>query len=245
MTRLSSHHSSPEKIFSSLLREVIFGLNDGMVSTLGSLVGIAIGSQNRSIVILSGFVIIVVESISMAAGTFLSSKSEKEAEKQVLQKEENNIENDPKGEKKDLRSLYRRMGFQKIEIDILLKRVTKNKKLWLMELANHHFGINDISASSGLKSVFMGSSYILGGFIPLFPYMFFSISNAVAISVIGTVCALFGVGALKTLFTKLNWFRSGFEMTAISILAAGAGYVIAKVVSSFFDFSILPLDITL
>jgi vacuolar iron transporter family protein len=60
------------------IREIIFGLEDGTVSTLGVLVGIAIGSNNRSFVILSGLVVVLVESLSMAAGTYLSNKSQQE-----------------------------------------------------------------------------------------------------------------------------------------------------------------------
>lgn len=61
------------------LREVIFGLEDGTVSTLGVIIGIAAGTNNRYLVILSGLVVIFVESLSMAAGTFLSNKSNLEA----------------------------------------------------------------------------------------------------------------------------------------------------------------------
>ena len=57
------------------LREIIFGLEDGTVSTLGVIVGIAAGTNNRFVVILSGLVVIFVESLSMAAGTYLSNKS--------------------------------------------------------------------------------------------------------------------------------------------------------------------------
>jgi vacuolar iron transporter family protein len=60
------------------VREVIFGLEDGAVSTLGILVGVAAGTNNRFFVILSGLVVIFVESLSMAAGTYLSNKSELE-----------------------------------------------------------------------------------------------------------------------------------------------------------------------
>ncbi|MBU1200416.1 VIT1/CCC1 transporter family protein [Patescibacteria group bacterium] len=60
------------------VREIIFGLEDGIVSTLGVLVGIAVGTNNKSFVILSGLVIVIVESLSMAAGTYLSNKSELE-----------------------------------------------------------------------------------------------------------------------------------------------------------------------
>ncbi len=61
-----------------VFREMIFGLDDGVVSTLGAITGIAIGTGSAYIVILSGLVIIAVETLSMAAGTYLSSKSERE-----------------------------------------------------------------------------------------------------------------------------------------------------------------------
>src|SRR3990167_2109935 len=62
------------------LREIVFGLEDGMVSTLGAITGIAGATGNRSLVIISGLVIVAVESLSMAAGTYLSNKSEEQAD---------------------------------------------------------------------------------------------------------------------------------------------------------------------
>lgn len=62
------------------LREIVFGLEDGMVSTLGAITGLAGATGNRSIIIVSGFIVIAVESLSMAAGTYLSNKSERLAE---------------------------------------------------------------------------------------------------------------------------------------------------------------------
>ena len=64
------HHKIADSI-----REIIFGLEDGLVSTLGAVTGIAAGSQNTFVVILSGLVLIAVEASSMAAGSYLSSKS--------------------------------------------------------------------------------------------------------------------------------------------------------------------------
>ena len=66
------------KINTLPIREIVFGLEDGIVSTLGVLVGIAIGTNDRALVILSGLVVIFVESLSMAAGTYLSNKSQQE-----------------------------------------------------------------------------------------------------------------------------------------------------------------------
>ena len=70
-------HKYRGSLFDSI-RELIFGLEDGMVSTLGVIVGIAAGTGQRSVVILSGFVVIAVEALSMAAGSYLSNKSDQE-----------------------------------------------------------------------------------------------------------------------------------------------------------------------
>jgi predicted membrane protein (TIGR00267 family) len=69
------------------MREIVFGLEDSFVSTLGAVTGIAAGTQDKYVVILSGLVLVAVESISMAAGSYLSSKSSMEAEEAVLKEE--------------------------------------------------------------------------------------------------------------------------------------------------------------
>ncbi len=80
------HHQKSGII--SFIREIVFGVEDGMISTLGVLVGIAIGTNSYFVIILSGFVIIIVESISMGVGSYLSVKSVKEIAERKL-KEEN------------------------------------------------------------------------------------------------------------------------------------------------------------
>ena len=62
------------------LREIIFGFEDSFVSTLGMITGVAAGTMNSQIVLLSGTVLVVVEAISMGAGSYLSAKTEEEVE---------------------------------------------------------------------------------------------------------------------------------------------------------------------
>ena len=75
--------------FSDSIRDIVFGLEDGIVSTLGVVIGIAEGSQNSKIVILSGIVVVLVESLSMAAGSYLFSKSQIEVLKEKIKEEKN------------------------------------------------------------------------------------------------------------------------------------------------------------
>lgn len=87
------------------LREGVFGLQDGLVSTLGALTGIAGGTQSREHVLLAGAVVVAVEAMSMAAGSYLSSKSERQYLERMLREEELAIERDPEGERREIRSL--------------------------------------------------------------------------------------------------------------------------------------------
>src|SRR3990170_1776268 len=153
------------------IREIVFGLEDSLVSTLGVVTGIAIGTNDKPLVILSAIIVIFVEAVSMAAGTYLSTKSYIEVEEaQHLQAQQ---ESGP------------------------------------------------IQAS-----LVMGFFYILGGFIPVLSYWIFPLSVAVNVSIVVTGITLFLVGAIKSIWTKRSWARSGFEMLVVSLAAAFIGYAI-------------------
>src|SRR3989344_7305440 len=77
-------HHQKNSLSVSIIREIVFGMEDGLVSTMGAVTGIAAASQNHFIVILSGVVIIAVESISMGVGSYLSTKSERAMEERIL-----------------------------------------------------------------------------------------------------------------------------------------------------------------
>lgn len=229
--RPSKHHRWAKKEV-AILHEAVFGLEDGMVSTLGALVGIAVGTQNASVVILSGFVLIFVESLSMAAGTFLSSKTDDETEQEQLREELQEIETIPEEEVEELRTIYQEKGFTKKEAELLVKRITSNKKLWLEEMAYHELGIIPRpGAKPTFRALIMGSSYIIGGLIPILPYLLLPLEVGISISIFLTVLALFGVGAGKTRFTGRNWLRSGVEMVMVSLAAAIVGYLVSRIVT--------------
>lgn len=226
------------KLFASF-RHVVFGLEDGIVSTLGALTGIAGGVQQSSIVILSGFVIIFVESLSMAAGTFLSQKSEVEVEEKMLEEEREEIENDPEGERKELEHFYKERGFTPNEVAMMVNRVTQDKELWLEEMAYRELGIvPNKQGAPKMDALFMGLSYIVGGTFPLASYLLFPLHVALPISVLSSVLFLFFIGYVKGHLVSIGRVRSGLEMMLVSLTAAGLGYVVGRIVSSMFDIRI-------
>lgn len=169
------------------MREIIFGLEDSLVSTLGTLTGIAIGARSTFIVILSGLVLLAAEGMSMAAGSYLSSKSAHATE----------------------RLLHANDG-----------------KMFYHE-------------ANPLRAAFvMGICYFFGGFVPLAPYFFLPIGQALFLSVPLTALVLFLVGVWSSRYTKRSAMRSGSEMVIVSLSAALIGYVIARAVSWGFNVNI-------
>ncbi|MBI3328725.1 MAG: VIT1/CCC1 transporter family protein, partial [Nitrospinae bacterium] len=154
------------------LRDAVFGIQDGLVSTLGALTGIAEGTQSREVVALSGLVIMTVESLSMAAGSYLSSKSQREYLERLLREEEEAIEKNPEGEKQEIWAMYRARGYTDDEIAIVEKRLLSDKRLLLEDMAHKELGICPQAMEEPFgNAVAMGIAYVFGGLIPLLPYL--------------------------------------------------------------------------
>lgn len=237
MDKTGEHHKTENRFLARItksIRDIVFGLEDGLVSTLGVITGIAEGSKSGYIVVLSGLVVIFVEALSMAAGSFLSAKSEKEVKDRQIEEEKREIEEVPKEEKKELYEIYLNRGLDKKEAKMMAESVFKHKDFVLEEMTAHELGIGDHRADSPkINALFMWISYVIGGFVPLASYFFLPIDNALPASVALTVAGLFVVGAGKTVITKKSWWKSGLEMTIIALAAAGLGFAIGKLVSLF------------
>jgi predicted membrane protein (TIGR00267 family) len=176
---------SKQKALASI-REIIFGLEDGIVSTLGVITGVAGGTQNRFVVILTGLVVICVESLSMAAGVYMSNKTEEDLLKA--------------GKKFSFHAFIHKLSNKNIKNDA--------KYMWI--------------------------SYIIGGSIPLSPYIFLSVEQSMITSIIVSVFGLVGIGYLRAKVTKKSILSNTLETIVLSLGAAGIGYGIGKGVSCIF-----------
>ncbi len=228
------HHKS-NNISSAVIREVIFGMQDGMVSTMGAITGIAVGSQNHYVVVLSGFVIIAVESISMAVGSYISSKSEKEIEIRKLYEEKIELEQMPHEEKQELVDLYIKDGWPKKLAEEMADAASKDKKIFLQEMAYRELKIIPENLGNPLLNGFsMGTAYVVGGAVPLLPYfLIYSPEKAIPVSVVVTLLGLFVLGSSTTVFSKRTWWRAGFEMFSLASVAAAIGYIVGKLADKF------------
>ncbi|HJV32452.1 MAG TPA: VIT1/CCC1 transporter family protein [Patescibacteria group bacterium] len=228
--------------FSRLLdaiRELIFGLEDGLVSTMGAVAGIAAGTENGRVVILSGLVIIAVEALSMAAGSFLSNKSHRQMLEKRIADERREIEEKPEEEAEELRLMYRQRGFSEDETAILLKRITADKELWLEEMIAKELriGAGDLEEPKS-RALVMGLAYVAGGAVPLLPYLLLSVRPALAVSVAATIATLFVVGFAKGRVAGIDRWKSAWEMVLVASSAAVIAYLIGKAVGHFFGLTV-------
>lgn len=223
------HHQKPG--VASTVREVVFGMEDGMVSTMGAITGIAVGSGNHFIVVLAGLVIISVESISMGVGSYLSSKSQKEVNERMLEEEREEIDNYPAEEKKEMEELFIKDGWSKKLAKQMALESSKKKDLMLNEMAYRELQVFRTNLEKPVKNGFlMWGSYIIGGFIPTVPYLLISdVNSVIPISVFITLVGLFFLGVATSRFTYRAWWKSGLEMFVLAGLAGLVGYVVGAV----------------
>ena len=216
------------------IKEVVFGMEDGMVSTLGAITGIAVGSGEHFVVILSGCVIIAVESISMGVGSYISNKSQKDIFKRKLHEEKEEIKTFPEEEEKELVQIYLKDGWPEKLAKQMSKTAAADHDLFLTEMAYHELNILPQDGSSPIKDgIVMFFSYIIGGAVPLTSYFFLSLNKALPASIIITLAGLFILGTATTKLSKRKWWKAGLEFLILASVATGVGYLVGQLAENF------------
>ncbi len=213
------------------VRDVVFGLEDSLVSTLGTVTGVAVGTHDPFYVVLTGVVLVFVEAISMTAGSYLSSKSAKELYDERAKQDHARVLHERVSDTESLAEMFRRKGFSKQEVAFAVEAIGRERKVLLKEVMRHEYRhAPNVSSTPVVAAMFMGVFYLLGGFFTFSPYVFLPIDLAIPVTISMTLVALFLVGVLKAKLTGSNVWRSGFEMFAVSTAAAGIGYGLGIVV---------------
>jgi len=215
------------------VRDMIFGANDGLVSTLAFVVGAFGAFTDPYIVLLTGIAELFAGTISMAVGSYQSSKSELEVLERESQRKKVKKGKTPKEERVELIKFYQAEGFKKGEAEAIVDRIAGKKELPTQAGTLEELGLAPKELGNPVKAgVLCGVSFGLAALVPILPFVFpISSLEALIASIIGTVATLFGVGAMKTIFSRKSWVRSGLEMMVIGASAAAITYVIGTLFS--------------
>jgi VIT1/CCC1 family predicted Fe2+/Mn2+ transporter len=215
------------------IRNVIYGVNDGLTATLGVLAGVGGASIDPRVVLIGGLSAMVASGVSMAGGAYLATKSQREVFESQLAREAAEIEAMPELEKAELVDIYRSKGLTAEEAKTIVDRITKDKKVWLETQAREELGLDasqfENPAREGLVA---GISTLVGGGIPVIGYLIGRLLTGSSLSGLGSLAIaaifsgafLFLIGSARSFFTGKGGVRSGLEMLAVGSVVAAITY---------------------
>ncbi|MEK6834856.1 MAG: VIT1/CCC1 transporter family protein [Nanoarchaeota archaeon] len=227
------NHNEIHNSSGSNLKDIILGGQDGLVNVLGVILGVAAATYDTRIVIIAGLAATFAESISMAAVAYTSTKAALGYYLSQLKKEEQEIQDIPKIEKREVYDIYYKKGFRGKLLNDIVKKIIGNKKVWLQTMMAEELGLLPHEYSNPEKSAFVvGFSAVIGSIIPLMPFFFLPIKTSIIVALVSAALTLFITGIIKAKLTVGNKFKSGIEMLIIGILAALSGYLVGILFSN-------------
>jgi vacuolar iron transporter family protein len=214
------------------VRDLMLGLNDGLVASLAVTSGVSGAFTSSKVVIMAGLSEMLGGAVSMGLAAFISTRSQIEFYHSEIEREQLEMRKWPDRERDEIRSIYRGKGFTGKLLDEIVTHITSDPKRWSDVMMREELGFSGEFESPLRSGATVGLSYLCGAAVPVLPYLFLIPARAVVYSALATLAVLFVVGAGKTLITTRSWWRSGLESTLTGAAAAAAtfaaGYLFSR-----------------
>jgi VIT1/CCC1 family predicted Fe2+/Mn2+ transporter len=213
-------------------RDMILGVNDGLVSMFLLVAGVVGGGLDRSQVLLTAVAGAIAGSVSMAAGEYLATKSQSEVLESEIDLEKTHIEHFRNRELAQLYQLFRDVGIEEEDLPDVVRAFSRNDQTLLNAMKVMEFGMVDTEERSPIKAMLMSGGLFLSGSIPAVTPFLFDIRPHVALAIAAGLAAiaLFAVGVVKTFITRGNPVVAGLENLAIAAFGGGVAYAVGRLV---------------
>ncbi len=213
-----------------LLRNIVYGFNDGLTANFGLIAGVIGASAQPHIILISGIAGMIADALSMGSSGYLAAVSEKEVYEHEKQMEAEEIKLMPELETEELALIYESKGIDRDEALKRAKEIMQNPEQALEDKMHEELGLAERSISPLTEGWVTGLSTAIGALIPIFPFFFFEGSLAIWSSFVISMLSHFIVGAARSFFTGRGIFRSGFDMFIVGFGVAAVGYLIGDLV---------------
>jgi VIT1/CCC1 family predicted Fe2+/Mn2+ transporter len=215
------------------LRPAVFGASDGLVSNVCLILGVAGAGSSGRAVLVSGVAGLLAGAFSMAAGEYVSVRSQREMFEYQIGAERDELRQYPAEEAAELSLIYQARGLAAPDADRMAARIVANPETALDTLAREELGLDPgaLGSPAGAAS-FSFAAFAIGAAIPLAPFVAAGGVVALRASVALTALALFGVGCAISLFTGRGALRGGGRMLLIGAAAGTATYGIGRLLGS-------------
>ena len=213
------------------LREVVFGAQDGLLSTVALVTGVAVAVDNQTTVLVAGLAAALPGMLSMGTGAFLGSRAMQDVQRAEIAREARELEENPAEELAELVVLYQREGKTYEEARRMADEIAEDKDLWLRTLVEKELGISPDDTSSPVKDALtMGVAFILAAIIPILPHFFLEGGTAIGVSIGAALTGLFFLGVGKGRLVQRSPLMQGLEILTIGAISAGIGFALGDVI---------------
>jgi VIT1/CCC1 family predicted Fe2+/Mn2+ transporter len=230
ITRNERWHRSDR---SGALRAAVFGVNDGLVSNTSLVMGFAGSGAAGRTVLFAGLAGLLAGAFSMAAGEYISMRSQREAYEREIDLESAELRDDPEAEAEELALIYRAKGLDAEEAERVATTIMKDRDAALDTMAREELGLDPDELGSPWSAAFSSLiAFTAGAAVAVLPYLFASGTAALVIAIILAGVALFGVGAALGLLNGRGALRSGARQLLIGGGAAVVVYFVGHLIGA-------------
>lgn len=216
---------------SGSLRAAVLGVNDGLVSNFSLVMGVAGGTDNADFVLLAGTAGLLAGAFSMAAGEYVSMRSQRDIYEHEIDKEEIELRDWPEEEQEELELIYRAKGLTDEEAKLIANRIMADPKVALDTMAREELGLDPDELGSPWGAAFASLAAFVGGaVVPILPYLFAKSDGTVVISAMLSAVALFLVGGVLAIMSGNRPYWGAFRMLLVGGAAATVTYGLGTII---------------
>ena len=214
---------------SGALRAAIFGVNDGLVSNLSLIMGVAGAAAEARFVVVAGVAGLLAGAFSMAAGEYVSMRVQRELFERLLHLEAHEIATEPEEEHEELMRIYQERGFPPELAQQVTEVVMRDPQVALETHAREELGLDPSQLGSPWGAAISSfATFAVGALVPLLPFLFASRTPAVVAAIAASGVALFAVGAAMSVLTGRNPVVSGARMLLVGGVAASITFGVGR-----------------
>ena len=207
------------------LRDWIYGGIDGSVTTLAVVTAVVGAHLSPLVILILGFANLVADGFSMAASNFLGTKSAHDDINQLATFEHSRVEMATAGGREEVRRIFAARGFAGADLERVVELITSDRERWVRTLLNEEYGLPREARSPWLASIATFSAFVICGLAPLIPFLI-SVSNPLRLSILVTGGLFFGIGAVRSRWSTVPWWRSGLSTLFVGGIVAGLSYAV-------------------
>lgn len=215
------------------LRAAVLGVNDGLLSNFSLVMGVAGGTNNTEIILLAGVAGLLAGAFSMAAGEYVSMRSQRDIFENELLKEEIELREWPEEERKELVLIYRAKGLSENEATTIADRVMSDPAVALDTMAREELGLDPSELGSPWGAAASSfTAFVVGAIVPILPYLSNLGERSFMLSAIFSASALVLIGGLLSSLSGRSPWRGSLRMLLAGSAAAAVTYAVGNLVGS-------------